>query len=162
MGLSVIQMKMLVSGLAAFVAGVGGGLYAVGHKQAIPLDFVTLAGLAWLAVLVTFGVRSNIAALLAGCIFVLSPAFIQTTLQLQTPWSELPILLFGLGAIALAQNPEGTVHMQAMGVQRLFHRLGGARDVPAATAHAGRHDPRLGDQPPPPQPEEQTAEVSGS
>jgi branched-chain amino acid transport system permease protein len=162
MGLSVIQMKMLVSGLAAFVAGVGGGLYAVAHKQAIPLDFVTLAGLAWLAVLVTFGVRSNIAALLAGCILVLSPAFIQTTLQLQTPWSELPILLFGLGAIAVAQNPEGTVHMWAMGLQRQLHRLGGARDVPAATAYAGRHDPRLDEEPPPPRPEEQTAEVSGS
>jgi branched-chain amino acid transport system permease protein len=162
MGLSVIQMKMLVSGLAAFVAGVGGGLYAVAHKQAIPLDFVTLAGLAWLAVLVTFGVRSNIAALMAGCIFVLSPAFIQTTLQLQSPWSELPILLFGLGAIALAQNPEGTVHMQAMALQRQLHRLGGARNVPAATAHAGRHDPRLAEESPPPHPEDQTAEVSGS
>ena len=66
MGLSVIQMKMLVSGLAAFVAGVGGGLFAMARKQAIPLDYVTLLGLVWLAVLVTFGVRSNIAALLAG------------------------------------------------------------------------------------------------
>ena len=74
MGLSVIQMKMLISGLAAFVAGVGGGLFAMERKQAIPLDYVTLLGLVWLAVLVTFGVRSNIAALLAGCIFVISPA----------------------------------------------------------------------------------------
>ena len=73
MGLSVIQMKMLVSGLAAFVAGVGGGLYALAHKQAIPLDYATLLGLVWLAVLVTFGVRSNIAALLAGCVFVALP-----------------------------------------------------------------------------------------
>jgi len=168
MGLSVIQMKMLVSGLAAFVAGVGGGLYAVGHKQAIPLDYVTLAGLAWLAVLVTFGVRSNIAALLAGFFFVMSPAFIQTVLKLQSPWSELPVLLIGLGAIALAKNPEGTVHMWAMGLQRQLHRVGGARAVPAATAFAGRHDPRIDDgsapAPPPPsaQPDEQTAEVAGS
>src|SRR5205814_8257734 len=66
MGLSVIQMKMIISGLAAFVAGVGGGLYAMSSKQAVPLDYATLLGLAWLAVLVTFGVRSNIAALLAG------------------------------------------------------------------------------------------------
>src|SRR5262249_35717703 len=101
MGLSVIQMKMLVSGLAAFVAGVGGGLYALSSKQAIPLDYATLAGLAWLAVLVTFGVRSNIAALLAGLIFVLSPAFIQTVLKLDAPWSNLPVLLFGVGAVAL-------------------------------------------------------------
>ncbi len=145
MGLSVIQMKMLVSGLAAFVAGVGGGLYALSFKQAIPLDYATLLGLAWLAVLVTFGVRSNIAALLAGLLFTFSPAFIQTVLKLDAPWSDLPILLFGLGAIALAKNPEGTVHQQAMGFQKMLHKAmrGGARPVPAATAFAGRHDPRL-------------------
>jgi branched-chain amino acid transport system permease protein len=166
MGLSVIQMKMLVSGLAAFVAGVGGGLYAVAHKQAIPLDFVTLAGLVWLAVLVTFGVRSNIAALLAGMVFVLSPAFVQTYLQLSSTWAQVPVLLFGLGAIFLAQNPEGTVHQWAMGLQSGLHKLGGIRAVPAATAVAGRHDPRLaedGRQPPPPgEPAESTAEITQS
>jgi branched-chain amino acid transport system permease protein len=170
MGLSVIQMKMLISGLAAFVAGIGGGLYALSFKQAIPLDYATLLGLVWLAVLVTFGVRSNIAALLAGLLFVFSPAFIQTVIKLDAPWSDLPILLFGLGAIALAQNPEGTVHQQAMGFQRMLHRAfgGGARPVPAATAFAGRHDPRLhpdDDSPPPPgsaQPDGTTVDVSGS
>jgi branched-chain amino acid transport system permease protein len=166
MGLSVITMKMLVSGLAAFVAGVGGGLYALSFKQAIPLDYATILGLVWLAVLVTFGVRSNIAALLAGLLFTFSPAFIQTVLKLQAPWSDMPVLLFGLGAIALAQNPEGTVHQWAMGLQRALHRAqgGGARPVPAATAFAGRHDPRLHEDepPPPPQPEGTTAEVAGS
>lgn len=168
MGLSVITMKMLVSGLAAFVAGVGGGLYALSFKQAIPLDYATILGLVWLAVLVTFGVRSNIAALLAGLLFVFSPAFIQTVLKLEAPWSDMPILLFGLGAIALAQNPEGTVHQWAMGFQRMLHKAqgGGARPVPAATAFAGRHDPRLHDDDAPPpspsQPEGTTAEVAGS
>jgi branched-chain amino acid transport system permease protein len=169
MGLSVITMKMLVSGLAAFVAGVGGGLYALSFKQAIPLDYATILGLVWLAVLVTFGVRSNIAALLAGLLFTFSPAFIQTVLKLEAPWSDVPILLFGLGAIALAQNPEGTVHQWAMGLQRMLHKAsgGGARPVPAATAFAGRHDPRLQeDEPPPPaaptQPDGTTAEVAGS
>ena len=170
MGLSVITMKMLVSGLAAFVAGVGGGLYALSFKQAIPLDYATILGLVWLAVLVTFGVRSNIAALLAGLLFTFSPAFIQTVLKLEAPWSDLPILLFGLGAIALAQNPEGTVHQWAMGLQRILHKAsgGGARPVPAATGFAGRHDPRLNDDEPPPpppdasQPDGTTAEVAGS
>jgi len=165
MGLSVIQMKMLVSGLAAFVAGVGGGLFAMGHKQAVPLDYATLAGLVWLAVLVTFGVRSNIAALMAGFLFVMSPAFFQY-LELSTTLQQLPVLLFGVGAIFLAQNPEGTVHQWAMGLQGGLHKLSGARAVPAATAVAGRHDPRL--QPPegtPPstdQTAEQTAEVTPS
>ena len=68
------------------------------------------------------------------------------------------------------KNPEGTVHQQAMGFQRMLHKAsgGGARAVPAATAFAGRHDPRLhhDDDPPTPpdstQPDDTTAEVAGS
>jgi branched-chain amino acid transport system permease protein len=148
MGLSVLQMKVLISALAAFVAGVGGGLFAAQQKQAVPTQYATLAGLAWLAVLVTFGVRSNVAALLAAIGFVITPALFST--YLTSTWAQLPVLLFGVGAIALAKNPEGTVHMQAMQFQMLLRKLGGARPVPAATAIAGRHDPRL-------QPHEQSA-----
>ncbi len=143
MGLSVLQMKLLVSGLAAFIAGVGGGFFAAQQKQAQPSAFATLLGLAWLAVLVTFGVRSNIAALLAALGFTITPALL---LSYTTPtWAQLPVLLFGVGAILLAKNPEGTVHMQAMQFQQALRRFGGARAVPAATACAGRHDPRLAD-----------------
>ena len=142
MGLSVLQMKLLVSGLAAFVAGVGGGFYATQQKQAaVPSPYATLLGLAWLAVLVTFGVRSNIAALLAAIGFTITPALL---LSYTTPtWAQLPVLLFGVGAILLAKNPEGTVHMQAMQFQQSAPPFRGARAVPAATARAGRHDPRL-------------------
>jgi branched-chain amino acid transport system permease protein len=130
MGLSVLQMKILISGLAAFVAGVGGGLYASGHQQAVPLDFVTLFGLVWLAVLVTFGVRSNIAALLAAGFFVLPAAWLQTNLS--STWAQLPAFLFGIGAIMLAKNPEGTVHMWAMQGQRAIRGLRGGRARPSS------------------------------
>jgi branched-chain amino acid transport system permease protein len=123
MGLSVIQMKMIISGLAAFVAGVGGGLFALAKNQTVPIEYATLLGLVWLAVLVTFGVRSNIAALLAGCVFTLSPLILEELLGLTGKWVYVPALLFGLGAIALARNPEGTVHQGAMGLQRMLHRL---------------------------------------
>ncbi|MFM8303048.1 MAG: ABC transporter permease [Actinomycetota bacterium] len=123
MGLSVIQMKMIISGLAAFVAGVGGGLFALAKNQAVPSEYATLLGLVWLAVLVTFGIRSNIAALLAGCVFVLSPAFFTSALRLDATWALVPTLLFGLGAIFLAMNPEGTVHQWAVGLQRGLHRV---------------------------------------
>ena len=139
MGLSVLQMKLLVSGLAAFIAGVGGGFFAIQQKQAQPNAFATLLGLAWLAVLVTFGVRSNIAALLAALGFTITPALL---LSYTTPtWAQLPVLLFGVGAILLAKNPEGTVHMQAMQFQQGLRRLGGARAVPAATALRGTPRP---------------------
>ncbi|HEX5587421.1 MAG TPA: ABC transporter permease [Acidimicrobiia bacterium] len=141
MGISVLQVKVLISALAAFVAGVGGGLYAVQQKQALPDQYATLIGLGWLAVVVTFGVRSNIAALLAAIGLTITPALFVTY---TTPtWSQLPLFLFGVGAILLAKNPEGTVHMQAMQFQKMLRRFSGTRAVPAATAHAGRHDPRL-------------------
>ncbi len=145
MGLSVLQMKVLISGLAAFVAGVGGGLYATNQKQAVPVEFATLAGLAWLAVLVTFGVRSNIAALLSAMAFIMFAPLLKEIWGDSTLVSQLPLLLFGVGAVLLAKNPEGTVHMQAMQFQAMLRKLSGVRAVPAATAHAGRHDPRLGD-----------------
>jgi branched-chain amino acid transport system permease protein len=139
MGLSVIQMKILVSGLAAFVAGVGGGLYAVAHKQAIPLDFVTLAGLVWLAILVTFGVRSNIAALLAGCVFVLSPAFVQTYLQLSSTWPRSPSCCSVRCDLSWRRTPRErcTSGRWVAGWAPQAQRRGGARRI----AIAGRHDP---------------------
>jgi branched-chain amino acid transport system permease protein len=145
MGLSVLQMKVIISGLAAFVAGVGGGLFATNQKQAIVADYPTLIGLGWLAVLVTFGVRSNIAALLAAMAFTMFAALLKEIFGDATWVLQLPLLLFGLGAVMLAKNPEGTVHMQAMQFQAMLRRFGGVRAVPAATAYAGRHDPRLGD-----------------
>ena len=150
MGLSVFQMKVLISAIAAFVAGLGGGLYAVGNKQAIPAEYAILLGLVWLAVLVTFGVRSNIAALLAGCVFVLSPAVFRSLLQLPTIWQQIPVVFFGLGAIALAKNNEGTVHQAAMALQRLVHRLFGPDEPPPTVA------------PEPEAPAPQVAEVRGS
>ena len=65
-GISVVQMKVIAGALAAFVAGIGGALYAMGQTTFQPAEFATLAGIIWLAVLVTIGVRSTAAALIAG------------------------------------------------------------------------------------------------
>jgi branched-chain amino acid transport system permease protein len=134
LGLKVVPIKILIAGIAAFVAGVGGGLLAVQQKQSAPTEYQTLIGLVWLAVLVTFGVRSNIAALLAAFFFTMSPTFITSDVATwlrdinihlsTTALGVLPVLGFGVGAILLAKNPEGTVHMQAMQFERwlLKHR----------------------------------------
>ena len=67
-GISVLQMKVLVAALGAFVAGVGGSLLAIQDQAtALPANYATLLGVVWLAVLVTAGIRSNFAALAAGC-----------------------------------------------------------------------------------------------
>ena len=76
-GISVVQMKVIAGALAALIAGIGGGLLAVAQTTFQPSEFATFAGIVWLAVLVTIGVRSNAAALVAGLTFVMLPALAQ-------------------------------------------------------------------------------------
>ena len=56
----------------------------------------------WLAVLVTLGIRSNVAALFAGLSFTLLPGVGWSTCP---AWGNVPPLLFGLGAIAAPRTP---------------------------------------------------------
>jgi branched-chain amino acid transport system permease protein len=107
LGLSILQVKILVSALGAFVAAVGGGFLAMDTEVAQPASFATFAGLVWLAVVVTMGVRSVTAAALSGVVFALLPGVFQTYVPVR--WAEVPASLFGLGAIAIARHPEGVV-----------------------------------------------------
>jgi len=107
LGVSTVGMKIMIAGLAAMVAGLGGGILVTAQTSAQPANFSTFIGVIWLAVLVTFGVRSNTAALLAGISFALFPAI---TLAYLPSWTvQIPTLLFGLGAIGVAKFPNGTL-----------------------------------------------------
>jgi branched-chain amino acid transport system permease protein len=109
-GISVVQMKVIVAGLAAMVAGIGGGFLVFAQTSAQPSEFATFAGVIWLAVLVTIGVRSNVAALIAGLTFTMLPALTQAYLP---NWvANIPPVLFGLGAIGVARAPDGTLAQQ--------------------------------------------------
>ncbi|MCU4183480.1 ABC transporter permease [Acidiferrimicrobium sp. IK] len=116
LGLSVLQMKVLVSGLAAFVAGIGGAFLAMDARSALPTSYPTFAGIIWLAVLVTIGVRSILGAAVAGMAFTLIPGIFTT--YLSTKWGNVPPILFGLGAIGLATDPEGAA---VSNVRRIRH-----------------------------------------
>ena len=148
LGLSVVQMKVLVSGLATFVAAVGGGFLAMNYQAALPGSYNPFVGLIWLAVLVTVGSRSIIAALIAGLSFTLLPGVFQTYLPLS--YASVPTILFGLGAIMLARNPDGIVAMHARQLADLLARWGGRRQpsdpaaaddpvLPTAEDTTGRH-----------------------
>jgi branched-chain amino acid transport system permease protein len=128
-GVSVVQMKVTVAALAALVAGIGGGLLAVEQTAIVPGDFATFAGIVWLAVLVTFGIRSTAAALLAALSFVMLPALIQHYLT-PTVGNYLPIF-FGLGAISAAKYPEGTLAELSRKFRRSLLRLSDRSHVPA-------------------------------
>jgi branched-chain amino acid transport system permease protein len=120
LGLSVVQTKVLVSGLATYVAAVGGGFLALSFQSSLPDSFSPFIGLVWLSVLVTQGARSIMAALVAGLFFYLMPGVFQS--YLPSKWSDVPILLFGLGAILLAKNPDGVVAMNGRQIAGLMDK----------------------------------------
>ena len=73
-GISIVRAKLILFATSAFVAGLGGALYASVVGSATTRSFNALVGIVWLAVVVTWGVRSVVGALLAGMIFAIAPA----------------------------------------------------------------------------------------
>ncbi|MGH9016389.1 MAG: ABC transporter permease [Acidimicrobiales bacterium] len=120
-GISVVQMKVIAGALAALIAGIGGGLLVLAQTTFEPSEFATFAGLVWLAVLVTIGVRSNAAALVGGLAFVMLPALTQAYLPNWTG-NALPVL-FGLGAVSVARYPDGVLAEQGRRVRSLVAHL---------------------------------------
>jgi branched-chain amino acid transport system permease protein len=128
LGISVVQMKVILAGITAFVAGIGGGLLAVTVGVALPSTYTTLGGEVWLAVLVTQGIRSNGAAMAAG----LGNTMIAGLLVAYAPailGNILPVL-FGLGAIGMVKAPEGLLTMQV-------------RELRSALSTLRKNQPRL-------------------
>ncbi len=132
-GLSVLQMKVIVSGIAAFVAGVGGAMYALSLGTALPTNYSSLLGLVWLAILVTLGIRSNTAALLAGVSYTVLAGVAQA--YLPTEFSEVTPILFGLGAVQVAKFPNGAMTENARQVLWAWDKVRGvSRPTPVAAA----------------------------
>ncbi len=128
-GISVVQMKVMVGALAALLAGIGGGLLAVAQTSIVPSEFNTFLGVVWLAVLVTIGVRSTTAAIIAGISLVMLPALSQAYFPSWT--ANVPPILFGVGAIAAARYPEGTLAELSRHFRRWLLRLAGRqRETP--------------------------------
>jgi branched-chain amino acid transport system permease protein len=139
-GVRTVQAKLVTFGLGAFIAGIGGALFASFSGAATPQSFGALIGLVWLAVVVTWGIRSVVGALLAGVSFTLFPALFSAYVPEQ--WAEVPTMLFGLGAIVVAREPRGIV---VQNIDHFKHLTGGLRrssksepaaDVPASTVAA--------------------------
>lgn len=110
-GLSVLQVKLLVSALATYVATLGGAFIAMNNQTTLPEFFAPFNGLVWLAILMTLGARSVMAALVTGLMYYLMPALFHQFLP--SSFGDVPIIMFGLGAVALATHPEGAFAQMA-------------------------------------------------
>ena len=103
-------------------------------------NFTPFAGLFWLVLVVTIGSRTVEGAIQAGLAFALLPQLFQ---QFGIPL-EYQYILFGLGALTYARNPEGILEAakrtQLAAIQRALDRR---------KRHAGAGaDPGRGNGPP--------------
>jgi branched-chain amino acid transport system permease protein len=114
----VVGARIATASIAAAIAAVGGVLIALYSALAEPTYYQALTGLAWIAVIVTIGVRSCNAALLAGLGFVFIPNLVTT--YLTGKWDNLPTIAFGVGAVLVAKDPQGVFSAQARQLRRLF------------------------------------------
>jgi len=135
LGISVVQMKIIVAGLGAMVAGIGGGFLVAAQTSAQPANFATFLGVIWLAALVTIGIRSNAAALVAGLTFTMLPALALAYLPSWT--GQLPPILFGLGAIGVAKFPDGSLEQSGEMFRRWLYERADRRSSSSGAPGAG-------------------------
>lgn len=131
-GASTVRLKVAVFSLAAFLAGVGGALFAGSGELVEPTAYIELFSLLFLALAVIGGIRYTRGALIGAGLLVLA----REMLPVVTDWlsrqlgavsfhniDQLPNLLFGVGAIGLATNPGGVVEQSRDGWERFVERL---------------------------------------
>jgi ABC-type branched-subunit amino acid transport system ATPase component/ABC-type branched-subunit amino acid transport system permease subunit len=145
-GIAVNRTKVMTFALAAAIAGIGGVLVGLFSFQMTDATAPPLVGLFWLALAVTFGIRRPGGALLAGFAFAASTAVFHwiasdvfsggTINALITSTFFVPILS-GLGAINLAQEPDGILSLA--GQQKLTRKRERERRARLAEAEAQTH-----------------------
>jgi ABC-type branched-subunit amino acid transport system ATPase component/branched-subunit amino acid ABC-type transport system permease component len=146
-GISPTMVKLRLFIISATLAGAGGVLLVTYNQAATNVTYVTQVGLVWLAAAILWGVRRPLGAILAGLFSAVFPALLANGFRwpswipsflswhgTQSVW--LPSVLFGIGAINMAQDPEGILSLiRNRHVQR---RQAAARPAPAPAAAAAR------------------------
>jgi branched-chain amino acid transport system permease protein len=93
--------------LSSFLAGIGGSLLGIYQLHLGISDVGASIGLLWLAVVVTMGIRTPGAAVVAGLMVSVLPAILSAILPVR--YGGVPTILFGTGGLALASDPRGVV-----------------------------------------------------
>ncbi|MYY80448.1 MULTISPECIES: ATP-binding cassette domain-containing protein [unclassified Streptomyces] len=130
-GISVVRTKLLLFTLSAGLAGFGGVMYASFNTRITATDFTAMTGLIWLAVVVAAGVRRPQFAVVAGLVFAIVPHLVADYV---TESVHLPVILFGLAGLALANDPDG--YCAAVSVRR-HRRRGRVGVVPESPSSSG-------------------------
>jgi ABC-type branched-subunit amino acid transport system ATPase component/branched-subunit amino acid ABC-type transport system permease component len=125
-GLSIVRTKLAMFAVSSAIAGFGGVLVATYNKGISDLSFPTGAGLVWLATVVLFGIRKPQGAILAGLSistsaaifnngfhFAFTPSFLHWDGLGSSTSTHVSSILFGLGAVQLAREPDGILALTA-------------------------------------------------
>jgi branched-chain amino acid transport system permease protein len=122
--------------LSAFVAGLGGALFAVALGTVNVADFNAGFGPVYLVVVVTVGAATVEGAVIAGFVYAALPQVLALLPQRVGGGSQgtaLTIVLLSVGAFTYARHPEGLVEYGRRSVLRLIHR----REPDVATPFEG-------------------------
>ncbi len=145
-GIKPSRPQILVFALSAGIAGLGGAMLAMNDGGITDLSAPPVIGLVWIAVAVTFGIRRPGGALLAGLAFGggsqlvfnwIGDDFLSGGASDLVTSPYFSTMLFGLGAINLAQNPDGLLAI--IGHRKLEKRREKERKTRLVAAEAALH-----------------------
>lgn len=134
-GVNPVTVRIFTAGAAAAVAGIGGTLISMYGLASVPMDFTTFTGFTWFALIAATGLRSTTAALVGGLALALLPVVFLD--YLPGSLANLPAALFGLGAILIALNPQGSVPATGHQLRMLIVRLAGSGRTAGASPGSG-------------------------
>jgi ABC-type branched-subunit amino acid transport system ATPase component/branched-subunit amino acid ABC-type transport system permease component len=138
-GISPVVVKLGLFTLSAAIAGLGGVMATTFSSSITNQSFPAAAGLFWLAIVVTFGVRKPAYAVVAGLVYAIFPQ----VLSYVTTSTVIPQILFGLGGVALARNPDGFLSDTASSLAAAWRRLTAPRVDPAAIPVLASAEPSI-------------------
>jgi ABC-type branched-subunit amino acid transport system ATPase component/branched-subunit amino acid ABC-type transport system permease component len=116
-GISGVSVKVTLFALSAALAGLGGILLVTVDQQVTASTYTTPVGLLWLATVVLYGIRRSSGAITAGMTSVLLAGVLASGFHFPfIAWSGttstlIPQVLFGLGAVTMARNPDGILSL---------------------------------------------------
>jgi ABC-type branched-subunit amino acid transport system ATPase component/branched-subunit amino acid ABC-type transport system permease component len=116
-GISGTTVKITLFAVSAGLAGLGGVLVVTVDQHVTASTYTTPVGLVWLATVVLFGIRRPSGAIAAAMTSVLLAGVLSSGFHFSfVSWSGttsvfFPAVLFGLGAVTMAQNPDGILSL---------------------------------------------------
>jgi ABC-type branched-subunit amino acid transport system ATPase component/branched-subunit amino acid ABC-type transport system permease component len=155
-GVAPLRIKLGLFAISAVIAGLGGICYVTFQASASNTATPAIDSLLWLATVVLFGIRRPAAAVLAGIVSASAPVIIGSGFHWWswvpswlswngTQSTEIPLILFGLGAVGLARDPDGFLsHTSGQNHARRMRRAARrAAEDAAITAEVERHGSEL-------------------